>query len=164
MLSSARRSTFGAVTRIALAFVVGAAGAVLAAATLGEYSLSAANVWLAAVIVPALLGTIMSAIGRRARLMWIATGPIAGATLGWGIGISSSWGIEPVPVDAWLALAAATVWPIVRGVVIVNRSGSSGEATGTTPGETAGNDPAPASANGQLSDARFVGRPEVGDP
>jgi hypothetical protein len=140
-------------TRMVVAFVAGAGVAVLAAVTVGEYPLSAADIWLAALIVPALLGAMMSSIGRRSRPLWIATGPIAGGSIGWGIGISSSWGIEPVPVDAWLALAAATVWPIVWGLVIFNRST-----------EPAGDRVAPGSANGQLSDSGLVGRPEVGDP
>ena len=140
-------------TRLVVALVAGAAVAVLAAVTVGEYPLSAADIWLAALIVPALLGAIMSSIGRRSRPLWIATGPIAGGAIGWGIGISSSWGIEPVPVDAWLALAAATVWPIVWGLVMFNRQA-----------ESAGDRRAPGSANGQLSDSGLVGRPEVGDP
>lgn len=140
-------------TRTLVALVAGAAVAVLAAVTVGEYPLSAADIWLAALIVPAIVGAVMSSIGRRSRPLWIVAGPIAGGSIGWGIGISSSWGIEPVPVDAWLALAAAAVWPIVWGLMMFNRST-----------EPAGDRIAPGSANGQLGDSGHVGRPEVGDP
>ncbi|HUE61275.1 MAG TPA: hypothetical protein VMO88_17030 [Acidimicrobiales bacterium] len=132
--------------RVVLALFAGSALVVLAAVTVGEYPLSAADIWLAALIVPALVGSIMSAIGRRPRALWVAAGPLAGASVGWGIGISTSWGIEPVPADAWLALAAAALWPIGWGLVVFR------------PGNRFG------SANRQLGDASPVRGSEVGDP
>lgn len=132
--------------RVVLALFAGAALAVLAAVTVGEYPLSAADIWLAALIVPALVGSIMSAIGRRPRALWVTAGPLAGASVGWGIGISTSWGIEPVPADAWLALAAAALWPIGWGLVVFR------------PGNRF------SSANRQLGDASPVRGSEVGDP
>jgi hypothetical protein len=110
------------VTRIVLALVAGGALVVFAAVTIGEYPLSAADIWLAAVIVPALIGSVMAAVGRRRRILWVSAGPLAGAALGWGIGISTTWGLEPVPVDAWFALAFATAWPVGWGLVMFNRS------------------------------------------
>lgn len=162
MPPSGERSTFAAVTRTVLAVVAGAAAAVLAAVTVGEYALSAADVWLEALIVPAIIGTIMSSIGRQHRRLWVATGLIAGGAVGWGIGISTSWGIEPVPGDAWFALAAATVWPIVWGVVVPDRSpgarGSASQGSVTQRSVTQG------SVNDQLSDSGLVRGPKVGDP
>lgn len=105
-------------TRVLLALVAGAALVVFAAVTIGEYPLSAADIWLAAVIVPALIGSAMAAIGRRRRVMWLAAGPLAGVSLGWGIGISTTWGIEPVPIDAWFALGFAAVWPVCWGLLM----------------------------------------------
>jgi hypothetical protein len=148
------------VTRVVVAFVAGAVTAVLAAVTVGEYPLSAADIWLAAVIVPALLGAIMSAIGRSGRLMWFAAGPVAGGAIGWGIGISTSWGIEPVPFDAWIALAAATVWPVVWSRVMVDRAREMVPAAGAAEQQRAEG----SSANGELGDSGLVGRPEIGDP
>ena len=112
------------VTRMVLALAAGGALLVFAAVTIGEYPLSAADIWLAAVIVPALIGSIMAAIGRRRRILWIVAGPLAGAALGWGIGISTTWGLEPVPVDAWFALAFATIWPVGWGLMMFSRSPS----------------------------------------
>lgn len=120
-----------------MALGAGLAVMVLAAVTVGEYPLSAADIWLAAVIVPALVGTIMSGIGRRSRPLWIAAGPIAGAAIGWGIGISASWGIEPVPLDAWLALVVATVWPVGWGLLMFNHpeQADAGGASASARGE-----------------------------
>jgi hypothetical protein len=135
---------------------------VLAAVTVGEYPLGAAYVWLAAAIVPALIGSVMSGIGRRGRPLWVATGPIAGAALGWGIGISASWGIEPVPLDAWLALGAATVWPIGWGLFMFNRAAET--STGRPRVHPASAASPAGSANGQFSDPGRVRGSEVGDP
>ncbi len=132
--------------RVVLALLAGAALAVLAAVTVGEYPLSAADIWLAALIVPALVGGVMSAIGRRPRALWVAAGPLAGGSVGWGIGISTTWGIEPVPADAWLALAAAALWPIGWGLVVFRPASQV------------------RSADRQLRDASPVRGPEVGDP
>jgi hypothetical protein len=115
------------VTRIVLAVAAGAGLVVLAAVTIGEYPLSAADVWLEAIIVPALIGSIMSAVGRRRKAFWLVTGPLAGAALGWGIGISTTWGIEPVPADAWFALAFATLWPVGWGVIMSSRAAPAGD-------------------------------------
>ena len=174
--------------RVALALAVGAAVAVLAAVTVGEYPLSAADIWLAALIVPALIGSIMAAIGRRPRSLWVAAGPLAGGSVGWGIGISTTWGIEPVPADAWFALAAAALWPVVWGLAVFSRSRkplpSQVERDPVTPNPVTPDpvtpdrvtpdrvtpDPVtphpvkPGSVDRQLGDASAVRRPEVGDP
>ena len=143
-------------TRIVLALVAGAALVVFAAVTIGEYPLSAADIWLAAVIVPALLGSIMSTIARRRRAFWLAAGPLAGGAVGWGIGISTTWGIEPVPVDAWFALVFATLWPIGWGALMFSRPASTSQRA-LTPQY-------PGSTDGKLSDTGHVRGSEIGDP
>lgn len=129
---------------------------VFAAVTIGEYPLSAADVWLAAIIVPALLGSIMSTIAKRRRAFWLAAGPLAGGAVGWGIGISTTWGIEPVPVDAWFALVFAALWPIGWGALMFSRPASRSQRALTPEYQS--------STDGQLSDTGRVRGSEIGDP
>lgn len=108
--------------RAAVALVAGAALAVLGALTLGEYPLSPVVVWIAALVVPALLGVVTSSLSGRKLLPWITAGPVAGAAIAWGVAISSSWGIEPVPLDAWVAAGAGGLWPVAWGLLAFNGS------------------------------------------
>jgi hypothetical protein len=141
---------------------------VLAAVTVGEYPLSAADIWLAAVIVPALIGSTMAAIGRRRRTLWVVAGPLAGGSVGWGIGISTTWGIEPVPADAWFALAAAALWPVAWGLAVFSPSRRPRsprlKPDSVTPDPVTPGPVEPSSVNRKLGDASPVRRPEVGDP
>jgi hypothetical protein len=111
------------VIRLILAVLAGAAVACAAALTLGEYALTGAIPWLSCLIVPALIGTAMTAIAaRNRRALWFATGPLACAALAWGVSISTSWGIEPVPAAAWAEIAIGLAWPIAWGVLSGRRS------------------------------------------
>lgn len=101
------------VMRLIAAVTAGCLIACLAALTLGEYPLTGAIPWLACVIVPALIGTAMTAIaGRHRRALWVATGPLACASLAWGVAISTTWGLDPVPAAAWAEMAIGLVWPV----------------------------------------------------
>ena len=104
--------------RLILAAVAGAGIACFAAVTLGEYPLTGWIPWLACVIVPAAIGTAMTAIaGDRRRALWVATGPLSAASLAWGVGIATSWGIDPVPPAAWAEMSVGLAWPIAWAVL-----------------------------------------------
>lgn len=104
--------------RLILAAVTGAGIACFAAVTLGEYPLTGWIPWLACVIVPGAIGTAMTAIaGGHRRAFWVATGPLSAASLAWGVSISTSWGIDPVPAAAWAEMSIGLAWPIAWAVV-----------------------------------------------
>lgn len=106
------------VTRSIAAVVAGCLIACLAAVTLGEYPLTGAVPWLASVIVPALIGSAMTAIaGAHRRPLWFATGPLSCACLAWGVAISTTWGLQPVPAAGWAEMAIALAWPVGWAVV-----------------------------------------------
>jgi len=109
------------VKRLIPAVLVGCLIACLAAVTVGEYPLTGAVPWLACLIVPAVIGTAMTAIagpgsgraaGRYRRALWVATGPLSAASLAWGVSISTSWGLDPVPPAAWAEMAIGLCWPV----------------------------------------------------
>jgi hypothetical protein len=99
--------------RVLAAGVLGAAVASAAAVILGEYPLSGSVPWLAALVVPAAIGLTMTTMARRHRpALWAATGPLAAASLAWGVRIATGWGLDPVPAAAWAAIAVGLVWPL----------------------------------------------------
>lgn len=100
--------------RLIPAVLAGCLIACLAAVTLGEYPLTGTVPWLACVIVPGLIGTAMTAIaGRHKKALWLATGVLSGASLAWGVNISTTWGLEPVPAAAWATVGIGLAWPVV---------------------------------------------------
>lgn len=104
--------------RVILAAFAGAGIACFAAVTLGEYPLTGWIPWLACVIVPGAIGTAMTAIaGGHRRALWVATGPLSAASLAWGVSISTSWGIDPVPAVAWAEMSIGLAWPVAWAVV-----------------------------------------------
>lgn len=106
------------VIRLIVAAVAGCAIGCLAAVTLGEYPLTGVDPWLACVIVPALIGTAMTAIAKaHRRALWISTGLLSGGCLAWGVGISTTWGLEPVPTAGWAEIAIGFAWPVAWGVL-----------------------------------------------
>ena len=120
--------------RLVAAVLAGCLIACLAAVTLGEYPLTGAVPWLACAIVPAAIGTAMTAVagaaGRLRRGLWVATGPLSAAALAWGVEISTSWGIDPVPAAAWAEMAIGLAWPVAFGLL----SGRPQPAPGGGPG------------------------------
>ena len=92
----------------------GTAVAAAAAVVLGDYPLSGSVPWVAAVLIPLLIGTVMALIDSRHRpALWAATGPLAAASVGWGVWIAGGRGLDPVPASAWAAIALALVWPVL---------------------------------------------------
>ena len=144
-------------TRLIAAVLAGCLIACLAAVTLGEYPLTGAIPWLACVIVPALIGTAMAAIaGRHQRALWFATGPLSCACLAWGVGISTTWGLEPLPSAAWAEMTIGLAWPIVWAALGNWRPAAAGRtaAAQPAPAQPAPAEPAPAespAAGGSIS-------------
>jgi len=99
--------------RVVGAAVVGAAIASVSAVILGDYPLSGAVPWVAALLIPGVIGISMTAVaGRYRTVLWAVTGPLAAASLGWGIRIATGWGLDPVPDAAWAAIAIGLAWPL----------------------------------------------------
>jgi hypothetical protein len=131
--------------RLVLAVASGLAAAVVGAVVLGDYPLSGLTPWVAAGLIPLLVGSVMSLVaGGPQRSLWVLTGPLSAASLGWGVRIATGWGLDPVPVSGWVAIGLALVWPL---------------AWAARPSR-----PRRRSVNGQLGDLGHPGRAEVGDP
>lgn len=94
---------------------------------LGDYALSGMVPWTAAVIVPAIIAAamILTSGGHPVRF-WVLTGPLAGASLGWGAWIATGRGLSPIPAAAWAAIGLAAVWPLAcAGLLWARRMGIS---------------------------------------
>ena len=108
--------------RLLAAGLLGAVLAVAGAVILGDYPLSGAVPWVAAIVVPGVIGVVMSATARRHQAwLWVATGPLAAASFGWGVRIATGWGLDPVPTSAWVALAITLAWPLAWAAVLSAR-------------------------------------------
>jgi hypothetical protein len=102
--------------------LVGVGVAVLAAVVLGDYPLSGAVPWTAAVVIPAVVGVPMTALaGRHQRALWAATGPLSAGAFGWGVAIATGWGLDPVPTAAWAGLAVTLAWPLALAAALHQR-------------------------------------------
>lgn len=144
-----------------VAALAGLAAAVAGAVVLGDYPLSGSVPWVAAGLIPLLIGVVSTAVaGRHRAAFWVATGPVGAAAVAWGVRIATGWGLDPVPATAWAAMAIALVWPPAFGLLGSSRRtrGVSRPPVAVTP-ETGS-----ASVNGELGHLGPVGRPEVGDP
>jgi hypothetical protein len=109
--------------RLVAAGVLGAALAAAAAVVLGDYPLSGAVPWAAAVVVPALIGVVMTlTAAQHHALLWAVTGPLAAGSLAWGIRIATGWGLDPVPAAGWAAIAIGLVWPLAWAALLSARS------------------------------------------
>ena len=158
--------------RLLLAALLGAATAVLGAVVLGDYPLTGSVPWLAAILIPFLIGAIMVIVADGYETsLWIVTGPLGATSVAWGVRIATGWGLDPVPSSAWMAVAAALVWPPCWAAVVEFRRNrpKKEEAAPPPPVLRVVEDPpsedSPGSAgDGELGDLRHVGRPEIGDP
>jgi hypothetical protein len=113
--------------------VVGTAMAAAAAVVYGDYPLSGSIPWLAALIIPALVGLSMTAIaGRRKRALWALTAPLGAASLAWGVRIATGWGLDPVPVSVWASMGFGLLWPLAWAVL--RRDQRSGDNLPANPG------------------------------
>lgn len=109
--------------RLLAAAVMGVATAVAAAVVLGDYPLTGSVPWFAAVVIPLLIGGVMTFVSDRQQgYLWMATGPLAVISLGWGVRIATGWGLDPVPASCWAAGAVALVWPLAWGIHLSQRS------------------------------------------
>lgn len=98
--------------RLLLAGIAGAAIAAGSAIVLGDYPLSGSVPWVAAVLIPLLIGAVMTLVaGRRQAWFWAGAGPLAGLAMAWGVRIATGWGLDPVPAPVWAAGALAVLWP-----------------------------------------------------
>ena len=110
---------------------VGVASGVLLAAgsavVLGDYALSGLVPWTAAVVVPAIIAAAMILAGGGEPIrFWLLTGPLAGASLGWGAWIATGRGLSPIPAAVWAAIALAVAWPLAcAGLLWTRRAGIS---------------------------------------
>jgi hypothetical protein len=85
----------------------------MAAVILGDYPLSGAVPWVSALLVPGVIGVTMTTIaGSHRPAIWAATGPLAAASLLWGVRIATGWGLDPVPGAAWAAVVLGLAWPL----------------------------------------------------
>ena len=110
--------------RLSLAVVLGLATAAGCAGVLGVYPLSGVVPWLSAVVIPLLIGAVMTVVsGSHRRALWIATGPLALVAMGWGVRIATGWGLDPVPGSCWVAMALAALWPVGWGIGAARRAG-----------------------------------------
>lgn len=111
--------------RLSLAVVLGVATAAGCAVVLGDYPLSGWIPWLAAVVIPLLIGAVMTLVsGRHRAALWMLAGPLALGAMAWGVRIATGWGLDPVPASSWAAMALALAWPVARGITAVRRSAS----------------------------------------
>ena len=117
--------------RLVAAGVLGAALASIAAVILGDYPLSGAVPWAAAVVIPGVIGVAMTVVaGRHHAVYWAVTGPLSAASIGWGVRIATGWGLDPVPAAAWASIGIALVWPLAWAGWILRRPPESSELTG----------------------------------
>lgn len=117
--------------RIVGAGCAGLAIAVVSAIVLGDYPLSGSVPWLAAVLIPFLIGAAMVLIaGDYEVTLWVITGPVATVAMLWGIRIATGWGLDPVPSSAWISAGLALAWPPAWAATVARRTSSATGATG----------------------------------
>ncbi|MGI8752200.1 MAG: hypothetical protein ACR2MN_07795 [Acidimicrobiales bacterium] len=109
--------------RSVLALVLGAVAAAVLALIVGEYPFAGLTPYLVAVAVPAIIATVVVWTGRRRPdRLWVASGVLAGASIGWALWISTGRGLDPVPTSGWIAIALAVAWPLAWGAIVARRS------------------------------------------
>lgn len=118
--------------RVTLAAVTGLAVGVAGGIVLGDYPLSGSVPWVAALVIPLLIGSAMTLVaGGRRIALWAATGPLAAASYAWGVWIASGRGLDPVRTGVWAAGALALVWPLAWAALA--RRMPAGRPTSTAP-------------------------------
>ncbi|MDQ2727373.1 MAG: hypothetical protein M3Y91_05830 [Actinomycetota bacterium] len=109
--------------RSLLALLFGVVMAVVLALIVGEYPFAGLTPYLVAVVVPAIIATVVVATGRRhSDRLWAASGLLGGASIGWALWISTGRGLDPVPTSGWIAIALAGAWPLAWAAVLARRS------------------------------------------
>lgn len=108
--------------RTLLALALGVGLAVVTALILGEYPFTGPTPYLAAVLLPAVIGAAVVWTGRdHAERLWAATAVLSAAAMGWAVWISTGRGLDPVPAGAWIAISAALVWPLAWAGLLAHR-------------------------------------------
>jgi hypothetical protein len=98
--------------RLLLAALAGVAVTVAGAVVLGDYPLSGSVPWLAAIVIPFLIGTAMYLVTDRYRpQLWAMTGVLGALSLAWGFRVATGYGLDPLPASCWAAVVIALVWP-----------------------------------------------------
>lgn len=151
--------------RLVLAVVAGVGTAAACAIVLGDYPLSGSVPWVAAGLIPLLIGTAATlTAGAHQRALWLATGPLALGAVAWGVRIATGWGLDPVPASCWFAMGLALLLPVGWALTRPARDATVGRPGGPGPAAP----PAPGaddrSVDGQLGDLGHLGRSQVGDP
>lgn len=113
--------------RSILASASGLAVTAAAAVVLGDYPLSGAVPWAAAVVIPFLIASAMLLVAgtggstaparRRRTIIWSLTGPLAVISLAWGFRVATGYGLDPLPTSCWIAGAFGLAWPPAWGLL-----------------------------------------------
>jgi hypothetical protein len=113
--------------QLTLSLVAGALVAALAALIVGEYPFVGLMAVGAGVVMGLVVAEVMAAVGRRRHLGVAVPGALfaAGSVL-WAAWIASGQGLEPYPVEAWVAAGLALA---VAGFRLRPREGTGGEPT-----------------------------------
>jgi hypothetical protein len=156
-------------TRTVFAGLAGVAAAAGGAVVLGDYPLSGSVPWVAAIVIPLLVGVVMTVgAGAHQRELWVATGPLGALSMAWGVRIATGWGLDPVPAACWAAGAIALIWPPAWGLLRAGRPRAATAPSAVSPPEPVPSVPIPSvpvpSVNSQLGDLGEIGRTQVGDP
>jgi hypothetical protein len=110
--------------RLFLAVVLGVATAVASAIVLGDYPLGGSVPWIAAFVIPFLIGAVMVIVADGSEtLIWLVTGPLAATSVAWGVRIATGWGLDPVPASCWSAVAISLMWPPAWAFFRMSRAG-----------------------------------------
>jgi hypothetical protein len=108
--------------RLTLAGVVGLAVTAAGAVVLGDYPLSGAVPWAAAVVIPFLIAISMQLVAGRGRTaIWLAAGPLGAFALAWGFWVAAGYGLDTLPASCWASGAVALLWPPAWGLLRTRR-------------------------------------------
>lgn len=98
-----------------LALAAGAAVSALGANILGEYEFEGLTPLFAGLLFGLALGEVVDTIGRRRSWpMAVATAATAAGASWWAARISTSFGLLPMPAEAWGAIALAAAGALLR--------------------------------------------------
>jgi hypothetical protein len=98
-----------------LALAAGAVVSALGANILGEYEFEGVTPLFAGLLFGLALGEVVATVGRqRTWPLAVATAAIAGAGSWWAARISTSFGLLPLPWEAWAATALAAFAGLLR--------------------------------------------------
>jgi hypothetical protein len=110
--------------RPVLAAAVGVALAVVLALVVGEYPFTGATPYIAALVVPAVIGFCVAGVGgSHPERWWLGAGVLGAASIAWAVWISTGRGVDPFPACGWAAIALGLAWPVAWGLWLARRRG-----------------------------------------